>query len=128
MNKKVMVCVTQQKSCEELINIGYDLVNECGGELFVIHVIKNDWRYFGEMKESDALDYLFEVSKNFDAELMVYRSPEIEKTLAKYVKENKIDTIVMGESLERSNQQNMINRLKEKIDLQVDWKIISKKK
>ncbi len=69
MDKKVMVCVTQQKSCEKLIQRGYEIIKGKNDELFVVHVVKNDWRYFSQMEESDALEYLFDVSKKFNADL-----------------------------------------------------------
>ena len=124
MGKRVMVCVTQQKSCENLIKKGSELVEEPSDEIFVIHVIKDGWRYFSEMKESDALEYLYTVSKAVDAELMVYKSKNIEKTLAEKAKENNIDTIVLGQSLEEKKQQNMIKRLKKQIDLPIQWEIV----
>jgi len=119
-----MVCVTQQKSCENLIKKGSELVEDPYDEIFVIHVIKDGWRYFSEMKESDALEYLYTVSKEVDAELMVYKSDNIEKTLSEKAKENDIDTIVLGQSLEEKKQQNMIKRLKKQIDLPIQWEIV----
>jgi len=124
LGKRIMVCVTQQKSCEKLINKGSKLIKSESDEIFVIHVIKDDWRYFSEMKESDALEYLFTVSKAVDAELIVYKSDNIERTLSNTAKENKIDTIVLGKSLEEKKQQNMIKRLKKQIDFPIHWKIV----
>jgi K+-sensing histidine kinase KdpD len=120
---RIMICVTQQKSCERLIKQGAKL--RIGkDELFVIHVVKEDWRYFSEMKESDALDYLFEVSKAYQANLTVLKSPEIETTLSKFAEKNKVNIIVMGESKEKLAQQNMIKRLKGKIKAQVSFEIV----
>lgn len=34
----VMVCVTQQKTCDRLIRYGSNLVKGAKGELFIIHV------------------------------------------------------------------------------------------
>jgi K+-sensing histidine kinase KdpD len=126
MSDKIMVCVTQQKSCEKLIHRGSELVKEKNGELFVVHVVKDDWRYFGEMKESDALEYLYDISKNYNAGLSIYKSKRIEETLSKFVKDNNIDEIVMGESLEKVSQQNMIDRLKKRIDYPIKWEIVKK--
>lgn len=124
MGKRIMVCVTQQKSCENLIKKGSELVEDPSDEIFVIHVIKDGWRYFSEMKESDALEYLYTVSKEVNAELIVYKSDNIEKTLSEKAKENNIDTIVLGQSLEEKKQQNMIKRLKKQIDLPIQWEIV----
>jgi K+-sensing histidine kinase KdpD len=126
MSDKIMVCVTQQKSCEKLIHRGSELVKEKNGELLVVHVVKDDWRYFGEMKESDALEYLYDISKKYDASLSIYKSKRIEETLSKFVKDNNIDEIVMGESLEKVSQQNMIDRLKKIIDYPIKWEIVKR--
>jgi K+-sensing histidine kinase KdpD len=126
MDKKVMVCVTQQKSCEKLIQRGYEIIKGKNDELFVVHVVKNDWRYFSQMEESDALEYLFDVSKKFNADLSIYRSKRIEETLAKFVTDNDISDIIMGESLEKVKQQNMIERLKVKIEFPIKLDIVKR--
>ncbi|MDM8533875.1 universal stress protein [Clostridiaceae bacterium HSG29] len=127
MKNKIMICVTQQKSCENLIREGFELIKDDNDELFVIHVVKKDWRYFSEMKESDALEYLFDVSKQYNAELIIKKSDLIEETLAKFIEDNKITKVVMGESLENEKQQNMINRLKKKNKTPIKWEIIKRK-
>jgi K+-sensing histidine kinase KdpD len=114
MKKKVMVCVTQQKSCERLIDFGSNIVKN--GELYVIHVVKQGWKYFSEMKESDALEYLFDVSKDYGAELTVIKAEDIPETLKDFANDKNIDIVVMGESFEKSRQQNMIKRLKKMIN------------
>ena len=122
--KRIMVCVTQQKSCERLIKRGYELVPGKQGELYVVHVVKENWKYFGTLKESDALEYLFEVSKEHGAVLNVMKSGDIETTLKDFAEKNKIDMIVMGESLETVAQQNMIKRLQKKMQKEVNFEIV----
>lgn len=121
--KKVMVCVTQQKSCERLIAAGSSLRTEFD-ELHVIHVVKENWRYFGQLQEADALDYLFDIARDHDAQLVVLKSKDIEGTLGNYAEKNKVDTIVMGESLEKDAQQNMINRLQKVTSKNVKFHIV----
>ncbi len=122
VDKHIMVCITQQKSCERLIKRGAEIRKQAGGELHVIHVVKEDWKYFGKLKESDALEYLFDRSKTYEADLTVLKASDIEETLKKFAIKNDIDIIVMGESLEKSAQQNMIKRFKNKLnkDLTID--------
>jgi len=127
MKKQIMVCVTQQKSCENLIREGFELIEDNNDELFVIHVVKNDWRYFSEMKESDALEYLFDISKHYNAELIIKKSNQIEETLAEFIEDNNISEVVMGESFENEKQQNMINRLKKKNKAPIEWNIVKRK-
>lgn len=122
--KKILVCVTQQKSCERLIDFGYNLINSPDDELHVIHVVKENWKYFGQLEEKDALEYLFEVSKKKEAMLTVLKAKDIEKTIADFSEQNKITDIVMGESLEKSEQQNMINRLQSKTKIKVRFSVV----
>lgn len=121
---KVMVCVTQQKSCERLLKSGRELAYNAHDELYMVHVVKENWRYLDELKEEDALEYLFETAKTYDASINVKKSKDIEASLAEFVKKNKIDCIVMGESLEVSEQQNMINRLQNAINHKLKFVIV----
>ncbi|MBN2897400.1 MAG: universal stress protein [Clostridia bacterium] len=119
-----MVCVTQQKSCERLIERGATLNDSKHGQLFVVHVVKENWKYFGSLKESDALEYLFDVSKEHGGELHVMKSHDIESTLNAFAEKNKIDIVVMGESLEQTVQQNMIKRLQNKATKEIHFDIV----
>ncbi len=123
-NKKIMVCVTQQKSCERLIDFGVTLRTNDADELHVIHVVKENWKYFGQLEEKDALDYLFEASKSKDAALTVLKAKDIEKTLSQFADKNKITDIIMGESFEGDEQQNMINRLQEQMTKKVKFYVV----
>ena len=118
-----MVCVTQQKSCERLIKRGAEL---CApqDELLVVHVVKENWRYFGKLKEADALEYLFDISKAYDATLSVIKEQDIESALTKFALEQQVDLIVMGESQEVTKQQNMIHRLENKLKRDVIIEIV----
>jgi K+-sensing histidine kinase KdpD len=93
-----MVCVTQQITCERLILKASDLKNQLNGELFVIHVAKNEWNFLDNVKEGEALEYLFKISKSVGANLSVLKSDNIVESLVNFAKENKITHIVMGES------------------------------
>ena len=88
------------------------------------NVVKDDWKYFSQMKESDALEYLFDISKQVQANLTVLKSPDIEQTLSEFAKKNKVNIIVMGESKEKEAQQNMIKRLKGKIQTDICFDIV----
>jgi len=111
---RIMVCVTQQKSCKRLIEKGAKLKKHEQDDIHVVHVVKENWKYFGKLKEADALEYLFDSTKEYNANLSVIKAQDIEDTLKNYALKNKINLIVMGESLEKSAQQNMITRLQSK--------------
>lgn len=122
--RRIMVCVTQQKSCQRLIEAGSTLRRVEADELHVVHVFKENWRYFGQLQEADALEYLFDVARDFGAELSVIRSSDIEETLKQYIEKNRISTVVMGESNESTAQQNMILRMQAKGLTKVQWHIV----
>lgn len=124
VNKKIMICITQQKMCNRLIEKAYRLKKNEDDELFVVHIVKENWRYFGTLKEADALDYLFESAKEFGATLSVFKAEDIEGTLAKFAEQESVDVIVMGESLETNKQQNMIDRLQKKTKKNIDFEIV----
>jgi len=124
-NNKIMVCVTQQKLCKRLIHRAHNLKKHEEDELFVIHVVKENWKYFGQLKEADALEYHFDSAKEFGATLNVYKAKDIEGTLADFAEKQGVDVIVMGESLETSMQRNMINRLQERTKKQVMFEIVA---
>lgn len=122
--KRIMVCVTQQKSCERLIMRADEIRKHESDEIHVIHVVKENWKYFGMLKESDALEYLFDSSKAYGASLSVIKATHIEETLKNYAEKHKIDVIIMGESLESTAQQNMIKRLQKKSGKEYEFEIV----
>jgi K+-sensing histidine kinase KdpD len=111
--KNIMVCVTQQKTCDRLIKYGRELLNDEPGELLVIHVAHNQYKILGNSQEGEALDYLYEKAKEYGASLTVLRSDDILKTLTEQARKNRIDVIVMGESREGGAPSNMVARLEE---------------
>ncbi|NLX61296.1 MAG: universal stress protein [Tissierellia bacterium] len=98
MKKNIMVCVTQQKTCERLILKGNELVESEEDKLFVIHVVNEKEKFLESYSDGEALEYLFQVSKESGADLTVLRSKNILKTLIDFAKDNEITHIVMGVS------------------------------
>lgn len=95
--KNILVCVTQQKTCERLIKKAAEYKSGDTTDLFVIHVAKNAWNFLDSVREGEALDYLFGISKSVGANLTVLKSDDIVDTIAEFARENKIDFIIMGE-------------------------------
>ncbi|WP_129600836.1 universal stress protein UspA [Anaerophilus nitritogenes] len=116
MNKEynIMVCVTQQKTCERLIKRGAQIRDQYEGELFVIHVAKEGENFLGKSKEGDALEYLFEKSKAYGANLTVVRSQDVLTTLGDLAQKNHIHLIILGESYENEDK-NVVNKLQKKL-------------
>lgn len=116
LSKNILVCVTQQKTCERLIMYAESMRKELSGELFVIHVAKNEWNFLDNKKEGEALEYLFGISKSVGANLFVLKSDEIVKTIADFSKENGIGYIVMGQSPNDHKENNFYLKLKRMLD------------
>lgn len=63
MHDDIMVCVTQQKTCERLIKKGVQLKEKYSSNIYVIHVAKEGTDILGDKNEGNALEYLFDISK-----------------------------------------------------------------
>jgi len=96
--QNILVCITQQKTCERLIRKAVELKGKTNCGLYVIHVAKNEWNFLDNASEGEALEYLFDISKSVGADLYVLKSDDIVNTIADFAKENEISHIIMGES------------------------------
>ncbi len=114
--KNILVCVTQQRTCERLIKKADKLKQESNASLYVIHVLKNEWNILDNAKEGEALEYLFGISKSVGANLTVLRSDLIVNAIADFIRENKIDCIVMGESRKDHKENHFYNELKKRFE------------
>jgi len=123
--KNVMVCVTQQKTCERLIRKGADIRDQQGGRLLVVHVTPTTLQVLGNYSQPDALDYLYEISKSMDAEMTVIRSTETVKTIVDFCRENHVVTVVMGESLRPSRENTIVDELEKRVGRSTEIKIVS---
>ncbi len=115
MKKKVMVCVTRQKTCKRLIEMGQRIANKNNGELSVVHIAKTGTNFLGNPHEGEALDYLFQISKNADADMSVLRADDVVDTIVNFAKENKVTDLIMGESPDLSNENNIVEQIKKQL-------------
>jgi len=113
--KNVMVCVTQQKTCDRLIQYGNDFLGSQKGELFIIHVAHYQIKFLGNSKEGEALEYLYEKALEYGANLTVVRSNDVLDTLSDLVIKNKITHVIVGESGEAQVKSNMVEQLRKRI-------------
>ena len=120
-----MVCVTKQRTCERLIQSGVKIKDQKGGNLFVVHVAPTGWNFLGNSKEGEALDYLFEISKAVGADMTVLRSTEVVKTIVDFCEKNDINIIVLGESPDSSDDNNIIYKLTKKLKNNVEISVVS---
>lgn len=108
----ILVCVTQQKTCERLILKASNIKEESKGDIFIIHVAKEGLNFLDNPKEGEALQYLFQISKSVGANLTVLKSDNIIKCIASFAKDNNISCIILGESLEKSEDNIFYKNLK----------------
>ncbi len=122
--KNVMVCVTQQKTCDRLIRFGHQVLDDDDGELFIIHVAPKDFKILGNSQEGEALDYLYGKAMEYGANLTVVRSNNILETLVDLVKKNQITHVVLGQSGQVKNEANLITNFREKISQQAELIVV----
>ena len=115
MKKNVMVCVTQQKTCDRLIRYGHGFLQQGEGELFIIHVAHYEFKFLGSSEEGEALEYLYQKALEYGANLTVVRSSHVLDTLVDLVAKNGITHVVLGESGEIKNQANIITQFEDRI-------------
>ncbi len=122
--KNVMVCVTQQRTCDRLIKYGHELLGKSKGELFIIHVAHYNFKFLGNSEEGEALEYLYEKALEFGANLTVVRSNHVLDTLVELVEKNKITKVVLGQSGENNAENNFIALFSERIKKNADVIVI----
>lgn len=122
--KNVMVCVTQQKTCDRLIRYGHEVLNGQDGEVFIIHVAPKDFKILGSSEEGEALDYLYGKAIEYGANLTVVRSNNILETLVDLVEKNQITQVILGKSGQVKNETNLISKFGEKISEQAELIVV----
>ncbi|MBU5455477.1 universal stress protein family protein [Keratinibaculum paraultunense] len=118
MNKtNIMVCVTQQKTCERLILNGYKLAEATKGKLYVIHVVNEKDKFLNNVDDGEALEYLFRVSKKAGADLTVLRSKDVIQAIINFAKDNNITHMILGTTPKENNskESNFALKLQESL-------------
>jgi len=116
MHKNVLVCVTQQKTCQKLIEHGFELSkNHEVNNLYVIHVVNENDKLLYNLSDGDALEYLFEITKDVGANLIVKRSKDVIKAIVDFAVENEITHIVIGHSKTNDSANNFAMKLQKKL-------------
>lgn len=111
----VLVCVTQQKTCERLIRKAGELSEHIQGDLFIIHVAKNEWNFLDNIREGEALEYLFGISKSVGANLTVLKSNKIVEAIVSFAREHSIRHIVVGQSPNDHKENNFYRQLRKQL-------------
>lgn len=124
--KNILVCVTQQKTCERLIFKAATLKNEFEGKcnIYVIHVARDGLNFLDNPHEGEALQYLFEISKSVGADLFVLKSDNVLRCIADFAKDKAIDCIILGESLVEQSENTFLAKLKAAFDSNVEINVV----
>ena len=120
---KILVCVTRQKTCERLIEAGSVLAKEAHAPLSVVHVEKPGVNLLGNPSESEALEYLFQVSHTYEADMTVIRKEDVIDTLVEFVRTHEITTMVMGRAPVEDSENTILNQLRRKLP-DVDIRVV----
>ena len=91
---RTMVCVTVQSTCERLIREGAKYGD--GDNLQILHVAHPGQALMGFNDDPGALEYLYEIARNYHAEMHVIRADEVVETIVSMAEKNGIECIVMG--------------------------------
>jgi len=109
-NEVILVCVTGQKSCEVLIRAGADLAKERNAELSVVHVSKRGNTFLGGDSDAETLEYLFSISKNYNADMMLLRNDDVAGTLISHARKIGTTVLVVG-SRGKANANALLRQL-----------------
>jgi len=91
------------------------MLRENSGELYIIHVAHYEFKFLGNSKEGEALEYLYQKALEYGANLTVVRSNHILDTLVDLVGKNNITHVILGESGEIENENNIIMKFRNRI-------------
>jgi len=108
---RIMVCVTLQNTCEQLIHAA----EEEKGELFVLHVAKTGKSFMGSDNDASALEYLYGVSQRAGADMTVIHSDDVIETICKFVDEKHIHTAIFGLPGKNDRDNGFISVLEHKL-------------
>lgn len=99
----VLVCVTGQKTCERLIVAGADRAEKYGLALSVLHVAKPGSGLLGNPDEGAALEYLYRIASENNADMAVVRSADVTGAICKQAAKQSAKVIVIGSSRRNDN-------------------------
>lgn len=92
----VLVCVTGQRTCERLIRTGAELAGGEEGTLSVVHVARPGQRFLGSEDEAAALEYLFQVSRDYGADMMLMHSEDVCEAIAAAAQKSNSAFVLLG--------------------------------
>ncbi len=107
-SSSVMVCVTGRNTAEGLIKEGVRIAAQIGAELQLVHVAGTGQQFFSAMDEASALDYLFRISRECQAELFVLKSDDVPTAIAERAIDTRAKLLIFGSSGQMLGPGNVI--------------------
>ncbi len=120
----IMVCVTNQKSCDRLIARGIDRRSGMDAQLHVVHCVHSSRNFMGTPFEGDAIEYLFTAAQLAGAELTLLRAPDVENALVDYAEKNNISLMILGASGPGVGPESLVTKLQRRLP-EVEFDILS---
>ena len=100
----VLACVTQQRDSDKLIRAAAALTAP-DGTLEVLHVSERAFNFFENIREGEALEYLFATAKSVGAELTIINGVQVPETVAQFAEHRQTRCIVIGNSRTDGNRK-----------------------
>ena len=109
--KNIVVCVTSQKTCKDLIEKGVEVAEKDSQKIYVLHVVDKKAKLLNNCTDGEALEYLFQITRELSGELVVERADNIPGAIINFVRESDVSHIVIGKSGEKKNSvENILRR------------------
>lgn len=117
----VLVCVTRQKTCERLIIEGRRLATELCAGLSVLHVAKIGINFLGNPIEGDALEYLYKISSEHEADMTLIRADDILGAISAHADKLSANCVIMGRTKGHDNwdMTNDFTALRPDLDVRI---------
>lgn len=108
----LIACVTDQESCERQIKAGSELAKNIGTSLKVVSVMPVSAGNLGKGLGSPELEHLYEISRQYHAEMNVYFNGDPVKAISQLIETSSepIEALICG-SPGRQQSNDFIDRL-----------------
>jgi len=119
-DETVLVCVTDQLNCKRLIERGRHEADRMDARLMVLHVRTAAATMMGSADIPQALNSLYAMAREAEADMEIISSREVENTIVDYARGNRAALIVVGASpASGSNMGQALRRRLESIPVEI---------
>ena len=112
--QRILACVTVQRACEKMILAGAKLAKEVDGQLCVLHVAREGQDLLGYPVEGEAMEYLYRICTEHNAEMTVLRAKDVVDAIAKFAIKKEISVILIG-AAKKDSDRNIAQSLTSKL-------------